>query len=181
MSGLVSGGVRFNISMEYSVHRAPCVSSDINSFPSLSSIGVSNFFLNRPQTCFVILYSVTWSLLCAASSAWVAIFSRYLRLSRRVSCLTVRSASLYTCFCCSLSRSDFIPSSFFLKFSSFFYLLPGFLGYLFFMPLSSVPCYLFACFQVHVWLFDGVLQWVDFINIVIYMVAQFKQCLVSNF
>ena len=37
-------------------------------------------------------------------------------MSRRVSCFTVRSASLYTCFCCSLSRSHFIPSNFCLVF-----------------------------------------------------------------
>ena len=37
-------------------------------------------------------------------------------MSRWVSCFTVRSASLYNYFCCSLSRSDFIPSSFCLLF-----------------------------------------------------------------
>ena len=37
-------------------------------------------------------------------------------MSRRVSCFTVRSASLNTCFCCSLSRSVFIPSGFCLMF-----------------------------------------------------------------
>ena len=125
MSGSVSGGGRFNISLKYSAHCASCVFSDIYSFPSLSFIGVSKFFLNCPQTCFVILYSVAWSPLCAASSPWVSISSRYLRLSRRISCLTVRSASLYTCFYCSLSRSDFIPSNFCLMFllSSIFNLL----------------------------------------------------------
>ena len=46
----------------------------------------------------------------------------FFRLSRHIfevfadSCFTVRSASLYTCFCCSLSRSDFIPSIFCLMF-----------------------------------------------------------------
>ena len=69
MSGSVSGGGLFNISLKYSAHHASCVSSDINSFPSLSLIGASKFFLNCPQTCFVILYSVAWSPLCAASSA----------------------------------------------------------------------------------------------------------------
>ena len=69
MSGSVSGGGLFNISLEYSAHCASCVSSDINSFPSLSLIRASKFFLNCPQTCFVILYSVAWSPLCAASSA----------------------------------------------------------------------------------------------------------------
>ena len=68
MSGSVSGGGLFNISLKYSAHCASCVFSDIYSFPSLSLIGVSKFFLNCPQTCFVILYSVAWSPLCAASS-----------------------------------------------------------------------------------------------------------------
>ena len=69
MSGSVSGGGLFNISLKYSAHRASCVTSDINSFPSLSLIGASKFFLNCPQTCFVMLYSVAWSPLFAASSA----------------------------------------------------------------------------------------------------------------
>ena len=54
MSGSVSGGGRFNISLKYSAHHASC-SSVINSFPSLSLIGTSKFFLNRSQTCFVII------------------------------------------------------------------------------------------------------------------------------
>ena len=58
MPGSVLGGGRFNISLKYSAHRAFCTSSDINSFSSLSLIGVSKLFLNRPQTCFVILYSI---------------------------------------------------------------------------------------------------------------------------
>ena len=69
MSGSVPGGGRSNISLKYSAHRVSCVSSYINSFPSLSLIGASKFFLNCPQIYFVILYSVAWSPLCAASSA----------------------------------------------------------------------------------------------------------------
>ena len=49
MSGSVSGGGLFKISLKYSAHRASCFSSDIKSFPSLSFIGASKFFLNCPQ------------------------------------------------------------------------------------------------------------------------------------
>ena len=53
MSGSVSGGDLFNISLKYSAyHGASCVSSDINSFPSLSLIGASKVLSNLPTNLF---------------------------------------------------------------------------------------------------------------------------------
>ena len=89
MLASTSGGGLFKISLKFSAHLVCCLASVVRSLPCLSAIGATVVILRLPALrTRVILYTLSYSPLLAASSACLARLSTNARLSTLTFLLT---------------------------------------------------------------------------------------------